>query len=92
MEAAGKLTGLPNILQIMNAERPDQYRGVTYLAPVIEMLLQGRRYTESELTAAIVQSYYTAFITTEDDPTAVPTNGRDNDDEDEEEDYPEPEM
>ncbi len=92
MEAAGKLTGLPNILQIMNAERPDQYRGVTYLAPVIEMLLQGRRYTESELTAAIVQSYYTAFITTEDDPTAVPTIGRDNDDEDEEEDYPEPEM
>lgn len=92
VEAAGKLTGLPNILQIMNAERPDQYRGVTYLAPVIEMLLQGRRYTESELTAAIVHSYYTAFITTEDDPTAVPTIGRDNDDEDEEEDYPEPEM
>lgn len=40
VEARGKLTGLPNILQVMDAERPDQYRGVTYLAPNIETLLQ----------------------------------------------------
>ena len=37
--------------------RPDQYRGVSYLAQVIEPLLQLRRYTESELTAAIVESF-----------------------------------
>lgn len=93
VEAVGKLTGLPNILHIMDAERPDQYRGVTYLAPVIEMLLQGRRYTESELTAAIIQSYYTAWITTEEDPTSMPNIGQDDEEEDdEEEDYPEPEM
>ncbi|MCM1299281.1 MAG: phage portal protein [Firmicutes bacterium] len=90
VEAVGKLTGLPNILHIMDAERPDQYRGVTYLAPVIEMLLQGRRYTESELTAAIIQSYYTAWITTDEDTTSLPNIGQD-DGEDEEE-YPEPEM
>ena len=45
--AYGEKTGLPNILHIMDSERPDQYRGVTYLAPVIEELLQLRRYTES---------------------------------------------
>lgn len=72
VEAVGKKTGLPNILQIMDAERPDQYRGVTYLAPVIELLLQGRRYTEAELTAAIIQSYLTAWVETETDATDNP--------------------
>ena len=52
VEAYGPRTGLPNILHIMGSERPDQYRGVTYLAPVIEQLLQLRRYTESTLMAA----------------------------------------
>ena len=45
VEVYGKRTGLPNILQVMDSERPDQYRGVPYLAPVIETLLQLRRYT-----------------------------------------------
>ncbi len=62
VEARGTLTGIPNILQIMDAERPDQYRGVTYLAPVIEVLLQSRRYTESELVAALVQAMMTGWI------------------------------
>ncbi len=74
VEARGKLTGLPNILQVMDAERPDQYRGVTYLAPNIETLLQLRRYTESELMAALVQSFLTAWITTETDNTDFPLN------------------
>jgi len=63
--AFGELTELPNILQVANTERPDQYRGAPYLAPVIEPILQVRRYTEAELMAAIVESFYTAFITTE---------------------------
>lgn len=57
VKAYGDRTGLPNILQVMDSERPDQYRGVSYLAQVIEPLLQLRRYTESELTAAIVESF-----------------------------------
>ena len=64
VKAYGELTGLPNILHIMDSERPDQYRGVSYLAQVIEPLLQLRRYTESELTAAVVESFFTAFIKT----------------------------
>lgn len=73
VEAYGKETGLPNVLHIMDAERPEQYRGVPYLAPVIEPLLQLRRYTEAEITAAVVQSFFTAFITTEKDgESAIP--------------------
>ena len=72
--ADGARTGMPNVLQVMDAERPDQYRGVTYLAPVIETILQLRRYTESELIAALVQSYLTAWITTSGDSTDNPFN------------------
>ncbi|MDR1246140.1 MAG: phage portal protein [Clostridiales Family XIII bacterium] len=74
VEAYGEKTGLPNILQVMDSERCDQYRGVTYLAPVIEPLLQLRRYTESELVAALVQSFFTAWIITETDPSQIPIN------------------
>ncbi len=76
VEAYGEQTGLPNVIHIMNSERPDQYRGVTYLAPVIEQILQLRRYTESELMAALVESFFTAFIKTEatTDESGMPFN------------------
>lgn len=89
VEAVNARTGMPNVLQIMDAERPDQYRGVTYLAPVIEMLLQNRRYTESELTAAIIQTYFTGWLETETDSAGMPIFDHDEDDEDDED---EPEM
>ena len=62
VEARGELTGEPNILHLMESERCEQYRGVPYLAPVIESLKQITRYTEAELMAAVVQSFFTAFI------------------------------
>ena len=74
VEAYGSRTGLPNILHVMHSERPDQYRGVTYLAQVIEPLLQLRRYTESELMAALIQSFFTAWIVTDTDPNRIPLN------------------
>ena len=74
VEAYGRNTGLPNILQIMDSERPEQYRGVTYLAQVIEPLLQLRRYTESELLAALVQSYFSAWVRTKSDSSEIPIN------------------
>lgn len=76
VEAVGDKTGLPNVIHIINTERPEQYRGVTYLAPVIEQILQLRRYTESELTAAVVESFFTAFIKTEadTDESGLPMN------------------
>ncbi len=79
--AYGEKTGLPNVLQIMDSERPEQYRGVPYLAQVIEPLLQMRRYTEAEITAAVVQGFFTAFIKTEAPTDEIPMNevgGEDN--------------
>jgi len=72
--AWGEKTGIANILHIMDSERPDQYRGVPYLAQIIEPLLQSRRYTESELMAALVQSFFTAWIQTETSPMDIPMN------------------
>lgn len=75
VKAYGEVTGLPNILHIMDTERPEQYRGVPYLAQAIEPLLNMRRYTEAEITAAIVQSFFTAFIKTEaSNDGTIPTN------------------
>lgn len=72
--AYGAETGMPNILHIMDSERAEQYRGVPYLAQVIEPMLQMRRYTESELMAAIIQSFFTAWIETNTDSGEIPFN------------------
>lgn len=74
VEAYGERTGLPSIIHVMNSERPDQYRGVTYLAPVVEQLQQIKRYTNSELMAALVESFFTAFIKTTEDASENPFN------------------
>lgn len=74
IQAFGDKTGLPNILQVMASERADQYRGITYLAQVIEPLLQVNRYTQSELVAALVQSFFTAWIKTKTNPSEIPFN------------------
>lgn len=63
VEAFGRESGRPNILQISHDDRSEQYRGVPYLAPVIETLKQVSRYTEAELTAAIIKSFFTLFFT-----------------------------
>lgn len=65
VEAFGRRSGRPNVLQISHEERPEQYRGVPLLAPVIEVLKQVSRYTNAELTAAIIKSFYTLFFTTD---------------------------
>lgn len=63
VEAYGKRTSIQNVLQISNDTRPEQYRGVPYLAPVIETLKQVYRYTNAELTSAIIKSYFALFFT-----------------------------
>lgn len=55
--------GTPNMLQICHDERPEQYRGIPYLAPAIEAIKQISRYTDAELTAAIIKSFFTLFFT-----------------------------
>lgn len=62
VEAFGKKTGTPNILMIYETERAEQYRGVPYLAPVIESLKQLTRYSEAEMMAAVINGFFTVFV------------------------------
>lgn len=73
VQAVSSKTGLPLMLHVMESERPEQYRGVPYLAQAIEPLLQMRRYTNAELDAAVIQASFSAFVKTED-PTDNPFN------------------
>jgi len=61
----GNKTGNQNILHVFNAERAEQYRGVPFLAPVIHIIKQMTRYTEAEVMAAVVNSMFALFVTTE---------------------------
>lgn len=62
VDAYGQETGRKNVLHLMCRERIDQYRGVPFLAPVIESLKQLGRYTDAELVAAVVSGLFTIFI------------------------------
>lgn len=64
--ARGELTGNPNVLHVFSASRPTQYRGVPYLAPVIDTIKQLTRYTDAEIMAAVINGLFSVFITTED--------------------------
>jgi lambda family phage portal protein len=46
----------------MNRERIGQVRGVPFLEPIIELTKQLGRYTEAEVTAAVVNGLFTVFI------------------------------
>ena len=61
VEAYGS-SGRPNVLHVMNRERAGQRRGVPILAPVLEALKQLGRYTEAEITAAVISAMFTVFI------------------------------
>ncbi len=65
VRAFGERTGAPGVLMIFETERAEQYRGVPYLAPVIESLKQLTRYSEAEMMAAVINGIFTVFITSE---------------------------
>ncbi len=67
IEAYGKDTGYPNILHIMTWERPEQRRGIPFVASEIEQLKQFSRYMNAELAANVVSAMLTAFIVSESD-------------------------
>jgi len=52
---------------LYDKRRPGQRRGVPYLASVVEPMKQLERYTESELTAAVVSAMFTVFVKSEAD-------------------------
>ncbi|MFP4561631.1 MAG: phage portal protein, partial [Thiohalorhabdus sp.] len=63
--AFGRRSGRRNVLHLYYQEYPGQRRGVSDLAPVIEPLKQLSRYTEAEITAAVVSGMFSVFITSE---------------------------
>lgn len=64
IEVYGVASGRRNILHLLEQRRPEQRRGVPILAPVMEQLKQLGRYTDAELMATVVASFFTAFIKT----------------------------
>ena len=54
------------VLHHFDRRRPEQTRGVPYLAPVVETLKQLTRYTEAEIDAAVISAMFTVFVKTED--------------------------
>lgn len=58
----GRDTGCRNLLHVCHDVRPDQFRGIPLLAPVIESLKQVSRYSDAELTSAIIKSFFSIFF------------------------------
>lgn len=73
--AFGEQTGQRRFLHLFDKERPGQVRGVPFLSPVIESLKGLDRYTDAEITAAVIASYYTVFIYSEMGQAPPPTTG-----------------
>ncbi|MCL2210791.1 MAG: phage portal protein [Treponema sp.] len=63
--AYGEETGLPNVLHIMESERPGQRRGIPLVAPIVELALTLDRYIKAEAIAAQIQAMFTLVITSE---------------------------
>ncbi|MBR0060463.1 MAG: phage portal protein [Selenomonadaceae bacterium] len=59
----GRLSGSPNLLHLCKDQSPDQFRGVPVIAPVIEALKQLSRYSDAELSASIIRSFFAIFFT-----------------------------
>lgn len=72
--ARGAKTGAPNILHLMHAERPEQLRGVPFIAVALEPVLQLGRYLNAEEVAALMETYMTGYITTEQADTPIMGN------------------
>ena len=58
-------SGRRNVLHLFNPLRPDQTRGIPYLAPVMKTLKQLDRYTEAEIMAAVLAGMFTVFVKTD---------------------------
>lgn len=58
-------SGRRRILHHFRKLRPDMPRGVPYLTPIVECIKQISRYTNAEISAAVVSAYFTVFIESE---------------------------
>jgi len=80
--AYGPETGLPNVLHLMESERPGQRRGIPIIAPVVELALTLDRYIKAEAIAAQIQALFTLIVTSENPEAMIgemEALGKDND-------------
>ncbi|WP_395351051.1 phage portal protein [Variovorax sp. UC122_21] len=68
-------SGRRRILHHFRKLRPDQPRGLPYLAPIVDCIKQIARYTEAEIMAAVISAYFTVFIETPDGGGTAPIFG-----------------
>jgi len=59
----GERSGEQNLCFLANDSRIEQFRGEPLLSPVIEIIKNIARYTDAELTSAIVKTYFSIFFT-----------------------------
>lgn len=62
IEAFGVESGRQNVLHVFDMARPDQKRGVSWLAPIITKVKQLGRYSDAEIMAAVVSGMFTVFV------------------------------
>jgi len=70
-------SGRRRILHHYRPTRPEQTRGVPYLAPVIQAIKDLGRYTEAEISAAVVSAFYTVFVEQDGASAPAPVFGMD---------------
>ena len=75
IDRIGTQSGRRRILHHFRQLRPEQPRGVPYLAPVIEAIKQLGRYTEAEIQAAVVSAFFTMVVETENGSSPAPIFG-----------------
>ncbi|RWC47964.1 MAG: phage portal protein [Mesorhizobium sp.] len=60
------------VIQLFDRLRPDQTRGIPYLAPVVEALKSLGDYTDAEVRAAVVSAMFTVFVKNSPDSESNP--------------------
>lgn len=68
IQAFGRQTGRRNMIHMFNKTNVgvSASRGRPVFAPLVKTLKQLGRYTDAELMAAVIQSFFTVFVQTED--------------------------
>ncbi len=75
IEAFGKRSGRQNVIHLYKEERPGQSRGVPIMTVIMTKVKQLDRYDEAELAAAVVSSFLTMVISSED-PNALQSQAK----------------
>lgn len=76
VEFVGASSGRRRLLHHFKMLRPEQPRGVPYLAPVMQLFKDLATYTDAEIKAAVISAFFTVFVET-DGSGAAPIYGLD---------------